>query len=82
MIDGVCHIGILGDSGVGKSSLINAILNKKPTDSGAAKVNAISQETINPNKYKISDKVYIWDMPGVGTPEFPLTKYFKLTGLI
>jgi len=57
MRDGIIHIGILGDSGQGKSSLINAILNKKPNDLGAAKVNAISQETMCPTHYKLSDKV-------------------------
>jgi len=48
MRDGVIHIGFLGDSGVGKSSLINAVLGKRPTEEGAAKVNPISQETMCP----------------------------------
>lgn len=65
------NYGVLGASGTGKSSLINAILGKRPSDPGAARVNAVAQETLKPQSFQLSEQVLVWDMPGVGTPEFP-----------
>lgn len=71
------NYGIAGDSGVGKSSLINNFRNKKPNTPGAAKV-GINQTTVEPTPYSLdiikltkADAPILWDLPGCGTTEHP-----------
>eukprot|EP00927_Polykrikos_kofoidii_P065471 TRINITY_DN6121_c0_g1_i1.p1 TRINITY_DN6121_c0_g1~~TRINITY_DN6121_c0_g1_i1.p1 ORF type:complete len:371 (-),score=62.67 TRINITY_DN6121_c0_g1_i1:233-1345(-) len=58
--------GVFGDSGQGKSSLINTIMGKKmaKTDS--------TETTVKPTPYSIDGIVLkFWDLPGAGTTKFP-----------
>jgi len=77
------NIGIIGNSGAGKSSFINKIrgLNAEDTDKGAAPV-GVNETTKIPTPYSHpkNDKLQLWDLPGVGTPNFPREKYLEIIG--
>ena len=65
------NFGFVGRSGVGKSSLLNAIIHKK-----VAQVN-IKEETSTFNKYDVPyvDFIKLWDCPGFGTTKFPFDQH-------
>ncbi|KAH3726342.1 T-cell-specific guanine nucleotide triphosphate-binding protein 2-like isoform X2 [Dreissena polymorpha] len=71
-------IAITGESGAGKSTLINALRNLKDDDNGAAQVGCV-ETTIEPTRYQHPNNrnLELWDLPGVGTPNFPQTTYLK-----
>ena len=71
------HIAILGRSGVGKSSLCNAILHLAPEQSDAAPVGVI-ETTLTPTCYKLMENVFVWDVPGVSTPSISKDDYCRL----
>ncbi len=56
------HILLLGRSNVGKSSLINALTNRK----SLARVSATPGKTITLNLYLLNDEIYLVDAPGYG----------------
>lgn len=56
------QIAFSGRSNVGKSSLINALLNRK----SLARVSSSPGKTITINFYEIDEKVYFVDLPGYG----------------
>lgn len=56
------QIAISGRSNVGKSSLINTLLNRK----SLARVSATPGKTITVNFYNIDNKIMLVDMPGYG----------------
>lgn len=60
--DGRPQIAIVGRSNVGKSSLINAVLNRK----GIARVSQTPGKTQAIQFYLINDQFYIVDLPGYG----------------
>jgi predicted GTPase len=66
------QIGFIGEAGVGKSSLINAILGRNVAPVGATTV------THNPEgeKYQF-DGVTLVDLPGSGVPERPFKSYIE-----
>ncbi|KAH3738741.1 hypothetical protein DPMN_045383 [Dreissena polymorpha] len=70
------HIGIVGESGTGKSSFINAMLGLRSGDVGAAKV-GLFETTLKRTEYKHSGypNLVFWDVPGVGTINFPKETY-------
>ncbi|XP_060552230.1 interferon-inducible GTPase 1-like [Ruditapes philippinarum] len=72
------HVAVTGSSGVGKSSLINALRKSKPTNEGAAAVGVV-ETTKYGCKYTYPDNpnVAIWDLPGVGTQKFSRDTYLK-----
>ncbi|KAH3735454.1 hypothetical protein DPMN_041985 [Dreissena polymorpha] len=71
-------IAIVGGSGSGKSSFINAILGLDPTHEDAAEV-GITETT--QKRQMFSHSTYpnfeFWDLPGVGTPNFKKYDYLK-----
>ena len=73
------NIAVLGQSGAGKSSFINALRDLTADDRGAAKVGCVD-ETLEPRFYvhPKNDKVRIWDFPGVESKDIPKEKYLKL----
>ncbi|MBQ9744339.1 MAG: YihA family ribosome biogenesis GTP-binding protein [Clostridia bacterium] len=56
------QIAFSGRSNVGKSSLINTLLNRK----GLARVSSAPGKTITVNFYEIDKKLYLVDLPGYG----------------
>ncbi|KAH3726344.1 hypothetical protein DPMN_052206 [Dreissena polymorpha] len=71
-------IAVTGKSGSGKSTLINALLNLKDDDEGAAKTGCV-ETTSEPTPYPHPNNrnLELWDLPGVGTPNFPQSTYLK-----
>ena len=69
-------VAITGNSGTGKSSFINAILGLSADDEGAASV-GVTETTMEIKSYKHpkNAKLMLWDLPGAGTPNFPLEGY-------
>jgi len=69
-------VGIIGASGVGKSSFINAVRGVKSKTAGAAKV-GVTEQTIIPTAYPHPNNKMLtfWDLPGVGTELFPKDRY-------
>ncbi|KAH3888985.1 hypothetical protein DPMN_013031 [Dreissena polymorpha] len=72
------NITITGELGCGKSSLIYTLRNMKAGDVGAAKI-ACTETTKEPTPfpYRENENVKIWDLAGVGTPNFPKETYLK-----
>ena len=56
------EFALVGRSNVGKSSLINSLLNKK----SIAKTSSKPGKTLLINHFKINDKFYLVDLPGYG----------------
>lgn len=69
-------VGVIGSSGVGKSSFINAIRGLRSYAVGAAPVDVI-ETTVMPTEYPHpnNEMLKFWDLPGVGTPAFPKETY-------
>ncbi|OGQ60799.1 MAG: hypothetical protein A3J24_10305 [Deltaproteobacteria bacterium RIFCSPLOWO2_02_FULL_53_8] len=65
--DGLPEILLVGRSNVGKSSLINAFVNKK----GLAKTSSVPGKTQTINFYRINDAFYLVDLPGFGYANVP-----------
>jgi len=74
-------IGIIGNSGTGKSSFINAIRGLTADDTGAAAV-GVNETTTIPTAYAHPNNQLLkfWDLPGVGTPNFPKETYLEKIG--
>jgi predicted GTPase/uncharacterized protein (DUF697 family) len=64
------NIAISGQSGAGKSSLINAIVGRKVADVG------ITETTLHIKKYT-SNGIHFSDLPGCGTEKFPVKNYIE-----
>ncbi|XP_052799425.1 interferon-inducible GTPase 1-like [Mya arenaria] len=74
------NIAVTGKSGSGKSSFINAFMNKKPGDEGAAEVGGFEETTMKIKKYKHEKyNMCLWDLPGIGTARFPRDEYLRKT---
>ena len=56
------HIAFAGKSNVGKSSLINALMNRK----SLARTSASPGKTQTINFYNVNDALYLVDLPGYG----------------
>ncbi|ROL45823.1 Interferon-inducible GTPase 5 [Anabarilius grahami] len=73
------NIGVTGESGSGKSTFVNAFRGLGDEDEGSAKTGPV-ETTMEPEvylhpKYK---NVKVWDLPGIGTPNFKADEYLKL----
>ncbi|XP_046843968.1 interferon-inducible GTPase 5-like [Xenia sp. Carnegie-2017] len=66
------NIGVTGNSGVGKSSFINAIRGLREDDEGAAET-GVTETTMMATSYPhpTNPKIFFWDLPGIGTPNYP-----------
>lgn len=64
------NIAISGQSGAGKSSLINAIVGRKVAEVG------ITETTLHIKKHT-SNGIHFSDLPGCGTEKFPIKTYLE-----
>ncbi|XP_048058423.1 uncharacterized protein si:dkey-79i2.4 isoform X2 [Megalobrama amblycephala] len=73
------NIGVTGESGSGKSTFVNAFRGLGDEDEGSAKTGTVettmeAEAYLHP-KYK---NVKVWDLPGIGTPNFKADEYLEL----
>ncbi|KAL8220092.1 UNVERIFIED_CONTAM: hypothetical protein K2H54_038503 [Gekko kuhli] len=71
-------IAITGMSGAGKSSLVNALRGMPDYGEGAAETGE-KQITMKQQEYPhpTFPKVILWDLPGIGTPQFEPKEYLE-----
>lgn len=72
------EVGVTGESGAGKSSLINTLRGLGAEDPGAA-LTGVVETTMHPSAYphpRFPD-VTLWDLPGAGTPGCSADRYLK-----
>jgi predicted GTPase len=76
------NIAVIGASGVGKSTFVNTIRGLRGKDPGAAPVGT-KQTTmkVTPYPHPRNENLVFWDIPGVGTKEFPKESYTKKIGI-
>lgn len=84
-IDNFVNWAVAGATGVGKSSLVNAIRGLPIDHKDAAKVGVV-ECTMECKPYEFYDqrmagKFRLYDVPGCGTEAHPIATYVKLTGL-
>ncbi|XP_029972497.1 interferon-inducible GTPase 5-like isoform X2 [Salarias fasciatus] len=75
------NIAITGESGSGKSTFINAFRGINDSDEGAAPTGPVETTVVvesypHPNHPNVT----LWDLPGVGTPNFPADEYLEKVG--
>jgi len=75
---GPLNVAVIGNSGVGKSSFINAIRGLTADDEGAADIDmTIVRPTCIPYVHPNNPMLKFWDLPGVGTDYFPRSTYLE-----
>ncbi|XP_028718828.1 interferon-inducible GTPase 1-like [Peromyscus leucopus] len=72
------NVAVTGESGAGKSTLINALRGVGHEDKDAAKTGVV-ETTMKRHKYKHANipNVSFWDLPGIGTTNFPPKDYLE-----
>jgi len=73
------NVAVIGRSGVGKSSFINAIRSLTADDEGGAKV-GVNETTVDVHHsypHPSNSLLKFWDLPGVGTDRFPRQTYLS-----
>ena len=72
------NVAVIGNSGVGKSSFINAMRGLSADDEGGADV-GVTETTLEIRSYPHPDnpKLLFWDLPGVGTNQYPKASYLS-----
>ncbi|MCC8044805.1 MAG: ribosome biogenesis GTP-binding protein YihA/YsxC [Clostridiales bacterium] len=68
-----CEVAFAGKSNVGKSSLINALMNRK----SLARTSAQPGKTQTINFYNVNDLLYLVDLPGYGYAKVPQSEKEK-----
>ncbi len=76
--DNVPKIAFIGRSNVGKSSLINKVLNRKKL----AKISSKPGKTISVNYYRINNEFYFVDLPGYGFAKLPKSETQRVKELV
>lgn len=76
--DNVPQIAFIGRSNSGKSSVINALTNRKDL----ARTSAVPGFTQQINLFLINNSFYLVDLPGYGYAKVPLKKKEKIQSLI
>ncbi|XP_035767922.1 interferon-inducible GTPase 1-like [Neolamprologus brichardi] len=81
MDDITLNIAITGESGSGKSTFVNAFRGVSDDDEGAAPT-GVTECTMEVKEYSHPNypNVKFWDLPGVGTPNFPSDTYLERIG--
>lgn len=75
------NIAITGSSGTGKSSFINAIRGLTADSEGAAPVGVVETTKVpTPYSHPDNTNLKLWDLPGVGTMDFPQERYLEEIG--
>ncbi|XP_066502795.1 interferon-inducible GTPase 5-like [Hoplias malabaricus] len=71
-------IAVTGETGSGKSSLVNALRGLKDSDEDAAPV-GVTETTTEPTPYQhpTMPNVTLWDLPGIGSSNFKAKTYLK-----
>ena len=69
------NVAVMGNSGVGKSSFINAIRRLDADDEGAAELGVETTVDIESYSHPYNPLLKFWDLPGVGTDRFPRQTY-------
>ncbi|XP_063352896.1 interferon-inducible GTPase 5-like [Pelmatolapia mariae] len=81
MDDITLNIAITGETGSGKSTFVNAFRGVIDDDEGAAPT-GVTECTMEVKEYFHPNypNVKFWDLPGVGTPNFPADTYLERVG--
>nr|XP_004657354.1 T-cell-specific guanine nucleotide triphosphate-binding protein 2-like [Jaculus jaculus] len=79
--DSPLNIAVIGESGTGKSSFINALRGLSHDEEESAKVGVV-ETTMNrtPYQHPKYPKVTFWDLPGTGTLNFLPETYLETVG--
>uniref|UniRef100_UPI003AABB2C5 interferon-inducible GTPase 5-like n=1 Tax=Centroberyx gerrardi TaxID=166262 RepID=UPI003AABB2C5 len=75
------NIAITGESGSGKSTFVNGFRGVDNKDESAAPTGCV-ETTMEVTAYPHPNypKVTLWDLPGIGTTNFPASKYLEHVG--
>ncbi|KAF5901592.1 interferon-inducible GTPase 5-like, partial [Clarias magur] len=72
------NIAVTGESGSGKSTFINTFRGLGDEDEGSAETGPVETTTeCTAYPHPKFPKVYLWDLPGIGTPRFKADEYLK-----
>ncbi|XP_034612573.1 interferon-inducible GTPase 5-like [Trachemys scripta elegans] len=72
------NIAVTGESGSGKSSLVNAIRGLEDEDKGAAETRVMEMTKAPvPYCHPTCPIMIVWDLPSIGTPDFRPDTYLK-----
>ncbi|XP_071393683.1 interferon-inducible GTPase 5-like [Centroberyx affinis] len=75
------NIAITGESGSGKSTFVNAFRGVDNRDERAAPTGCVETTMeVTPYPHPNYPNVTMWDLPGIGTTNFPASKYLKHVG--
>ncbi|XP_010787161.1 interferon-inducible GTPase 1-like [Notothenia coriiceps] len=77
------NIAITGETGSGKSTFVNAFrgLDKKDQSAAAAPTGSVeTTKEVKPYPHPNFPNVTLWDLPGIGTTNFPAAKYLEHVG--
>ncbi|KAL7380229.1 hypothetical protein ABVT39_014125 [Epinephelus coioides] len=75
------NVAITGETNSGKSTFVNAFRGINSGDEGAAPTGPVETTSeATPYPHPNYPNVTLWDLPAIGTPNFPADNYLKLVG--